>query len=300
MAVVCLASCKKEKVDPQAPVIKWENNAKFATVELVSELAAPISIMAPDKIDALTISLGLGEYAPLANTYIKIAANKGNASTNPVFDIIDDSSTAALFQSLGFASGRDVRGAEEYAFDIVAVLKYLLVGQPVQNNTTFNLEIRVSDSNGKIAKKTASFHFTAAPDFVWPKNPTFDVVTLDENAKVDCKLVLTAPGKVAKLTVTLDPDASPWLAQFIRNRSGDGSLVLDLAGDSGIGKKFEGYFPSSDKVKGATEVKLDFGFMYTNLYDLSISLNIFTIEVEDANGKTAMAKVKFRKTGGAE
>ena len=290
--------CKKEKVDPVLPSVTWAGNPSFGVAELTKNLDAVLTVSAPGKFQDLKLVLGLGSYNILANPHISIPANKGG-NTNPVLDLVEDASSVSFANGLGMSVGKSLQDKSEAKLNLKAILEDILKGQVVENNTTFSLEVRVTDRNGKTVSKTAKIHFTAAPAITWAKNAGFDAVDLYAT-EIECKVGVWAPGKIEKMTLTLDADAAPFLKTYVSKRisgtgSTDGELVIDLIGDSKVVDSFKGWFPAGNAVNGMEQITLDFGFMYGMKYDLEASSNTFTIDVVDKNGKETIQKVVFRK-----
>ena len=290
--------CKKEKVDPVLPSVTWTGNPSFGVAELTKNLDAVLTVSAPGKFQDLKLVLGLGSYNILANPHISIPANKGG-NTNPVLDLVEDPSSVSFANGLGMSVGKSLQDKSEAQLNLKAILEDILKGQVVENNTTFSLEVRVTDRNGKTVSKTAKIHFTAAPAITWAKNAGFDAVDLYAT-EIECKVGVWAPGKIEKMTLTLGADAAPFLKTYVSNRisgtgSTDGELVIDLIGDSKVVDSFKGWFPAGNAVNGMEQITLDFGFMYGMKYDLEASSNTFTIDVVDKNGKETIQKVVFRK-----
>ncbi len=293
LLAVLAFSCKKP-VNPDLPTINWASNPNFSQQELAPGLDGAISITAPGKIDLLTITLGLGDYNILANPYIGVSSNKGAGSKSPVFDLVDDSTVAAFLQRLGMSAGSGLRGKTATNFNLVDILETLIEGQPVQNNTSFTMKIDLKDQAGNNKSATAKFHFTSAPDFVWEANPAFNTVDLNASP-ISCKIKVNAPGKIDKLTITLENGADNTLVSYIKNRTTGETLVIDLVNDEKVASSFKTYFPSGTAVSGKTELLMDFGFMYTTMYDMGASTNVFTIKALDKNGKETTGQLKFKK-----
>ena len=297
-ATVLLATgCKKEKVDPAMPSVAWASNPGFGTAELTRDLDAVVKVSAPGKFQDLKLVLGLGSFNIVANPYISISSNKGGSS-NPILDLVGDASSVAFAKSLGMIVGQTLKDRTEIKLDLKAILEKMLQGQLVDNNTTFSIDIRVSDQNGKTASKTAKIHFTAAPAISWAKNPNFADVDLFA-PEIEGKVGVWAPGKIEKLTVTLEEGAASTLVTYVKNRTTGGTLVVDLINDAMVYDKdnpsFKGWFPAGDAVKDKEQVTLDFGFMYGLKYDLEASTNTFTIDVVDKNGKETIQRVVFKR-----
>ena len=298
-ATVLLATgCQKEKVDPAMPSVAWESNPKFETAELTQSLDAVVTVSAPGKFQDLKLSLGLGSYNILANPYISISSNKGG-SANPILDLIGDASCVSFAKGLGMTVGQSLKDRTEVKLDLKAMLEKILQGQVVDNNTTFSLDVRVTDQNGKTVSKTAKIHFTAAPVISWAKNESFAPVDVFA-PEMDCKVDIWAPGKIETLTVTLGEAADPFLKDYVSRRitgggSTDGDILIDLVGDSKVADSFKDWFPAGEGVAGKEKVTLNFGFMYALKYDLEASANTFTILVVDKNGKQTLQQLVFKR-----
>ena len=293
-AALLAVGCKKEKVDPTKPSVIWESNPGFSQVEMTSSLDAMVTINAPGKIQDLKLVLNLGSNNNLVNQYIKIESNKSKGGSNPVLDLVADEASANLLGGLGMRVGSSLRGREEIKLDLQKILERILLGQPVDNNTTFSVEVRVTDQADNSAAKTAKFHFTAAPSISWPKNPGFAVVDLDA-ADMDCKVSVWAPGLIERLTVTLEAGAAPALVTYVKNRTTGATTVIDLVGDEKVVESFKGTFPAGNAVNGKDQAVLDFGFMFEKKYDLEPSTNVFTVVAADKNGKETVQQVVFKK-----
>ena len=301
-AVLLATGCGKEKVDPSKPTISWESNAGFSQVEMTASLDANITVLAPGKIQDLKLVLNLGANNNLVNQYIKIQSNKSMNGSNPVLDLVDDDYSANLLGGLGMRVGSSLRGREELKLDLQKVLERILLGQPVGNNSSFTIEIRVTDQSGNSVSKTAKFHFTAAPEISWAKNEQFMEVDLLA-PEIECKVEIWAPGKIDKMTVTLQEGAASSLVSFVKNRTTGGTTVIDLINDGKVNGKdnnndptFKNWFPSGDAVSGKEKVVLDFGFMFQMKYDLESSSNSFVVAVDDKNGKQTVQTVRFKKS----
>lgn len=293
LAAVLVASCKKT-VDPDLPSISWASNAQFAQVELTEDLDGAININAPGKIQSFTMAFSLGSYGLLANPYISISANKAGSGKSPVFDIIDDASTAAFLSGLGMSAGTSLRGKTTGTVNLVSILNKLIEGQPVENNTTFSIDMKLTDEAGNSVTRVARFHFTSGPTITWPDNPDFTIVDLNGTAMPN-KVKVNAPGHFEAFTITIEYGAAPELVSYIRNRTTGSSMTIDLINDEKVAESFKDYFPAGSVLAGKTDAVLDFGFLYANKYDYSASTNVFTVVVTDRNGKKATAQLKFKK-----
>ena len=292
--VVFATACKKEKVDPTKPSITWESNAGFGQVELTDARDAVVLVNAPGKIQEVKLVLNLGANNNLVNQYINLDPNKSKSGSNPVMDLVEDTASANLLGGLGMRVGKSLVGQEQLRLDLKKILDRILLGQVVENNTLFTVDIQVKDQASGTIAKTARFHFTAAPDISWEKNASFGEVSLDA-AKVDCKVKILAPGKIDKLTVKLEDGADPAVTTFIRNRTSDGTTTMDLVNDPAVADKIPG-FPAPAAISGKDQAVIDFAFMYDRAPDMSgASLNTFTVTATDKNGKETVAMVKFRK-----
>ena len=294
-AALLAVACKKEKIDPTKPSITWESNPGFAQAEMTNALDAMVSVAAPGLIQDLKLVLNLGANNNLVNQYIKIESNKSKSGSNPVLDLVGDDSAANLLGGLGMRVGSSLRGRELVTLDLRKILERILLGQPVDNNTLFTIEVKVTDQANNTVSKTAKFHFTAAPTISWAKNPGFDEVDVDA-AAIECKVDIWAPGMIEKLTVKLENNAAPFLTTYVTKRTADSKTLLDLVENNlKDDEAFKGYFPRGAAVSGKDRVVLDFSFLYDIKYDMEASTNVFTVTVVDKNGKETVNQVKFVK-----
>lgn len=295
LAVALLCSCKKDG-NAGAPSVTWAANPKFSAMEMAPGADGAVALNAPGQFESITITLNLGDLNLTANPYIGVSANKGSGSKAPVFDLIDDSSVASFLQGLGMSAGTGLRGKTLASLDLLAILEKLIQGQPLSNNTTFTLSINILDQNGKSEKKDAKFHFTSEPSFTMNGKSEFEPVNLGGDP-VACKVKVSAPGKLAKLTLKLESGADSGLQSYITKRT-KASTLIDLVNNEDAIKAFASYLPGGAGVTGKTDVTLDFNFMFKEaIYDMTAasSTNIFTIYAEDQNGKSASQQVKFTK-----
>ena len=289
MAVSCI-----QHLNPDLPTITWAENSNFSQVEIMPGMDANVVLTAPGKIESLILTLGMGNYGLLANPYIKISSNKGAGSAYPVFDVIDDPGVAALLSGMGMTAGTGLRGKTLGSIDLAAIITKLIEGQPVENNTVFSIDVKLTDQSGNVVSKIAKFHYTIGPSIEWDSNPGFSMIDLNE-AQVPVKISVNAPGRFERFTIELEYGAAPELATYVKNRTTDGRTVIDLIGDSKVEETFRNYLPAGAVIKDKTSALLDFSFMYDIKYDLSASTNVFTISVADKNGKETSAQVKFKK-----
>lgn len=291
-AALLLISCEKQ-IDETAPTISWAANPGFATQELGIGADGALALAAPGKIESLTITLGLGDYALLANPYISISSNKSANGKLPVFDVIDDAAVAAYLNGMGMTAGNGLRGKTIGTINLIAIIESIITGQVVDNNSSFTMSIKLTDQAGKTVSRNASFHYTAAPSVVWTGNSNFDIVDLDGASKPS-KVKISAPGKIDALTLTLEFGGSAELANYVKNRTSNSSLVIDLVNDEMVAEAFK--FPTAKTIVGKSEVNLDLSFMYNISYDLSPSTNVFTLKVTDKIGKSVAVPLKFKKS----
>ena len=295
LPVLFLGGCKKEKVDPLKPSVTWESNSNFETKEITPALDAKVTITAPGKFQDLSLVLGIGQYYLLANQYISIGSNKGTGSSSAIMDLVSDDACVSFLRELGMTAGAPLKNRDQVVLDLKKILEALTKGQVIDNNSSFSVEIRVTDQTGGTNSKTAKFHFTAAPSISWSKNASFAEVDLDADA-IDCKIEILAPGKIEGLKVKLEDGADPAVTSKVKNRTTGAVTLIDLVGDAAVAGGFKGFFPASTDISGKDRALLDFGFMYDWKYDMSgASLNVFTITVTDRNGKETVQKVSFRK-----
>ena len=293
LTAVLLFSCKKP--NEVAPSIAWPSNTKFAVIEMGTEQDSNVSVNAPAKIENLTLTLGLGEYVRLANRYIEDgSSNKGTSSKAPVLDVIDDSKSAEFLRGLNMSAGVGLRGTTMCSLNLEAILNAIITGEPVDNNTSFTIDISLTDQAGKNVTKTAKFHFTSPPELTWQDNPKNELVNLNDYSKSKpgpSKVKISAPGKIKDLTVTLEYGADAALAKYIQNRIGN--LKIDLINEPKAESELG--FPAAKVLSGKTDAVLDFSFLYGVIPDMDASTNVFTVKVVDANDKVCSLQLKFQK-----
>lgn len=295
LSAFLLMSCD-DNIDQDAPSVAWPSNTKFSVVEMGTGFDTSISVNAPAKIESLTLTLGLGDYALLANQYINIGANKSTSNKAPVFDVIDDSKVAEFLSGLGMTAGTGLRGKTIGTLNLEAILEAIVKDQLVANNSSFTVDIKLSDQAGKTVSKVAKFHYTAPPSIVWTDNPDDEIVDLKQYSPSKfgpSKVRITAPGKIRDLTVTLEDGGDPALAKYIRNRTTGETLKIDLINDPKAEEALG--FPSSKVLSGKTDAVLDFSFIYGVIPDLGASTNVLSVKVVDNNGKPCVHQLKFKK-----
>ena len=294
LAAAMFSSCKPQ-ADPELPSVTWAANAKFSQMEWAPAADGNVSISAPGGFESITIGLGLGSFNLVANPYISTSANKGSATKAPILDVIDDAESVKFLNDLGIAAGPGLRGKTLTTMDLLAILEKLLKGQEINNNTVFSIDITILDKNANSVNKTAKFHFTAAPSFAWDGNKAFEIVDITDDSFTAYKVKVNAPGKFEKLTIKLEDGADAELVKKIKNRTTGGLSVIDLVNDETVATEFSKWLPSGKGVSGKTDVTLDFSFLRDWRSDFGPSTNIFTIFAEDANAKSSIVQVKFKK-----
>jgi hypothetical protein len=289
-------SCKKE--DPQRIQISVKGDGSAERTELAENVKATVEIAVPHKLAGLTLSMELGEFNTIANQYIDISVNKGTTKKNAVFDLIDDSKVVAFLQGLGVAAGKNLLDSESLSVDIKKVILALIKDQMVENDRSFSVTVNVIDKEGAEGAATLRFHYTSAPEIVWPENSSFSPITLNRNSAPVVgnlfKLQVRAQGKIASLVISLGEEkADPSLIRWVVNRVEGDKPVISLTTDPTASNYFRNWFPTD--VKGAGSAILNFVFVQENLPEFSDkeSLNEFTITVTDNFGKTVQAKAPF-------
>lgn len=297
-AAALFVSCKKE--DPDKISFAIEGDASFEKIELVESVDATVTVNAPGKLKELTLAFNLGDINSIVNQHIGIAANKGLGSKRPVFDLIGDATVVTFLQGMGIQAGASLEGEESYSFPLSRLMLALVNGQPIENNTTFSVDIIVKDQGGRSASRTAKFHFTSAPVINWKENPDFGTVTINPSYPAlpnYYQVAIAAPGRIRELSVTLDETSSdPKLKQWILNRVTGNHAVIDFVTDPMAIAAFSDWtLPKNTIIKGAEKVTLDFRFMESNLYDFTGGItDTFTLSVTDSYGKQTQAVLKFR------
>ena len=299
-------SCKKEGGKTSTlPKITWETNEKFAQVEVKPSMEAQVKVTAPNKIEALTITIGLPspDYIGAVNPFIGINANKGSSASkkDPVLDFVSDASVVAKMAEIGLPAGAGVEGREEVTLNLAKLINFLLeVGDPV-NNSSFRFTIKVVDGEQKEVSKTAVFHFTSGPELAWKANATHKVVELNTSKITDCVVTVTAPGKIAAATIKVNSPSAALISDvntYITTTSVT-EPVVDLIDDEKAVTAFRNVFnmATGDQLKGKTALDLNLNaFVNSMPYKVSSTPGVkhtLTLTVTDENEKSEELKMEF-------
>lgn len=295
LAAALLISCDKN--DETAPSVSWPSNTKFAQVEMGTGFDTAVSVNAPSKIEALSLTLNLGDAYSIANTFISIDVNKGTSNKYPVFDVIDDAKVASFLGGLGMTAGSGLRGGTIGTLKLEPILESLLKDQVVKNDSKFSIDINLTDQTGRSVKQTANFHYTAPPTIVWADKVEEEFINLNNYSPSKpgpSKIRISAPGKIKDLTVTLEYGGDAALANYIQSSTTGNVLKIDLINDPKAEENFK--FPSSKVLSGKTDAELSFAFIYSLIPIMSSpSTSVFTVKVVDSNEKPCNFQLKFTK-----
>ena len=294
-ALAALLSACQPQTDPSLPSISWSANPKFGVQELSVGADGNITITAPGKIEYLLLTLNLGNmYNALVNNHISIDSNRYPTAKAPILDVIDDAEAASFLNGLSMSAGTSLRGKTTTQIDVIKLFDAITGNMVLDNNSSFSIDIALTDKEGNTVSKTAKLHFTSGPEVKWVTKPGNEDNLVDLNKEnPDTRIKVSAPGKIAQLTVTFDSGVKE-LKEYIERRTTGSKLVIDLIGDSKVVDQFDG-FPTGKNVDGKTDVTIDFAFVYKNLVDWSNGTNVFTIYVKDQNGKENKLTVKLQK-----
>lgn len=267
-------SCKKDKGGNESvkPTITWEANADFAQVQIGESLDAVITINAPEGIQDLTLkftsipAVMIGTIA----THLDIKENWQGANANtPVIDLVADAKAVAYIKSLKMASVSTFSGAESVVLNFKPLVEALTLDW--STSESIDIQINVTDKNGKSVSKKASFLFTPAP-----------IISSD-------KLIFSvkALGEVEEAVLTVNSSSTTFnnMLKGIGGEGQNGSIKLNLIDNTSV-------ISNGSKLKGQKEVSIDIT-NYVNTVgvpaftsDKSVGDHKFTLTIIDANGKS--------------
>ena len=296
LAALLLAGCQKNNRDnSQKPVITWEANEKFSEMEIARDMDAKVTLSVPEGVASFKIEMNIpSTLIGLANKMISLASNKGTTSRPPVLDLVNDATAASELARIAFLSGAPKTGTS-FTLDFAHLLEYLAGDSVMENASKFSFALSLMDQAENTLSKNVRFNWTSAPETVF--NP--------ENAEVNLKatspsltMAVTAPGKLAKVTLTFDSldggKADSGIINYIKSFT-KGDAVLDLVENASVAKALG--LPSGADVKDKTRLSIDFSSL---LFALALqaseegSNTLLVIELEDALGKIVVDGVLLK------
>ena len=286
VAVLLLAGCNKSGTDnTQKPVASWSANEKFSEMEISSDMDAKVTLSVPEGVSALTIKVTKlpVELIGVANKMIGSSSNKGTAAKSPVFDLVNDATVVSSLTGIGFLLGSPKTGTS-LTFDFSNLLEELSSDSVLENGSKFVFDLALSDKAGNTLNKTVRFNWTAGPE-----------VDLVSNNKLPYSLVrggseplvvkVTAYGKIAALTLSLDDCKDEGILNYIKRRNGTTSVVIDLMNENSS-SAFN--LPAVKDLEGKTSAEINFTSLMQNFsYEASTTGTsmFFVLKVADELGK---------------
>lgn len=134
------------------------------------------------------------------------------------------------------------------------------------------------------------------PSIVWPSNPDFETVDIDED--MSASLTITAEAGIASLVVEVESAQLEAALQELRLGS-----TLDLVNDTELmlilSSLTQGQLPMGDQLKDMKSVDFNISslVLFINGVTTEDSNHTFIVKVADNNGKTAEAACTFHRIG---
>lgn len=286
-ALLLAPACKKNdpapKEEPKVPGVTLSEVSEYSTVRGSECL---VTVSAPEGIAELTITLKdlPSEYFHTVLPHIAITENASGTNKNsPILDVIKDSKAASFLQKLGIPAGEALKGKTATTVNVTALVGELVAGlEDYLTITTFNFVVKVKDAKDQVASGTQSLRYTPAPAFT----ALFDNPMELNQEEEDILLTVEAPGKLATLILEFET-TSPKLAEWIKNRTADKKLTMDLVGDETTKRALKSYIPA--EIAGKEEVQINLAFLFSPSFDMASeatsSHTKLTAVATDANGK---------------
>lgn len=285
-----LAGCKRDVNPADKPSVNWDANPSF-NAEYLSTTNGLVTISIPKGLAGLRVKLGGYSGAMLsANLQISSAYQ---SETSPVFDPVNDSKAAAYLKGRGVMSftGSALRGATTCSFDIVKLLNSLLSGIEgmVPNNSNFTFNFEVVDGDGVSSSKTATLHYTSAPELTWSGNTGGDTVIISSSSGNKQTVTLTIPGKFKSGQINVSVSSGSTFTDYLRKRTASGTASISLADDYTAFSLLDGN-PS-----GKTGISIRFDTLLDNLFIESPNNTAcnMSLTVVDRNDKSASLELHF-------
>lgn len=300
VAAILLVAASCSQRDTLLPSAKWETNSRFATVDITNPMDADITYSVPEGLSSFTLTWVKYPTFLLAvlNDKVGLTKNKGTASSpSVVYAPMEDTAVASYFASIGMTGIRP--GVKSFVFSFSRLINDLIAKYPeaIAAGDIFTFELALVDASGNEITNTASFRYLGVPTVY------FDPETVDLGVDTGCKLYLTAPGKVAELTLTVsssNENINSWFSKRSSTYSA-ASPVIDLVNDADAKEYLSTYLPVGNSIVGSAksmvfdlsglmkEMKLEIGSQNS-------SGNTITLSVTDQLGWSNEATVTFNKS----
>ena len=287
LAALLLVGCQKNNQDSsQKPSIAWQANDSFSEMEIVKDMDAKLALSVPEGVSSFQITLSIpSTLVGVANKMIGNSSNKGTAGKEPVMDLVNDATASSALTQMGFLSGSPKTGTA-FTLDFTKLLEELASDSPLDNASKFSFRISVTDKAQNTLSKDVRFNWTSGPEVELTSNNSlpYSLVRGGSEALV---IKVTAFGKIAGLTFSLENCTDEGILNYIKRRSGTSSAVIDLMNES-TSSAFN--LPAAKDLKGKTSVELTLTSLMQNFsYEASstgTSMS-FVVKVADELGKEA-------------
>ncbi len=297
LLVFAASSCKKDKQPKEntTPVIAWENNSNFAACEITDKMDASVSLTAKEGIQEMVIS-----FTKLPLTLVGVVnqhidgrsfpQNLASSSNNylATLDLVNDSSVSEYIKGLNMIVPSTIKGSTACTINFKSLIINLMNNQILENDANISFTLSVVDKADQKASKNLTFHYTTGP-YITVKNYAF---------------AASVPGKIEKASITVN-SGSQTLINKLKGSVFDGvpvnnGVMLDLIDNSTAAGKLASYgLTTGAKLKGQTKAALDLDeFIKLAVKDdiatdKSYGTHVFTLTIEDANGKTSSESLEY-------
>lgn len=143
-----------EEPSDEEPVMTWEGNEDFGTMEIADEMNAVIHISAPAGIKNLIVTVESDVLEPVICQMI--------SSEKPVMDLIYDENVVGSLGEL-LPVGDAVKDQKELDFDISQLVP-LIAGLNPAPDSNHSFILSLEDNNGNTLEKTCTFHYTGSAE----------------------------------------------------------------------------------------------------------------------------------------
>lgn len=275
--------------DDLLPVFTWEGNPRYAVLEIGKNMDGVVTADVPGGVAVLTVTAKIPtKLVGMAEQMIGISANKQGDVL--VFDLIQDKTANSALSSKGFTSVSS--GSQSFKMDFDKLLKAVIGSAEVPSGAEFKFTVHLEDRSGNKKDFTAHFRWTAAPSFALTGQSPY---LLEKGTKEKLIVEVTAPGKIESFTVSFGGgSAASEILTDIRNRTQDGSTVVDLINDPDAATALK--LPTN--LAKATSAKLDFSTWCQEQWSYNVqktSITVVTLHVEDVLGKSSEFEVQLIK-----
>lgn len=296
---IAAPSCKKD--NSLKPSLDWPANSSFKkTMDITNPMDAEIEFNVPEGLSSFTLTwTGYPSFLQaVINEKVGVQKNKGVGAGPIVYAPIEDTGVASYFSSIGITGIRP--GTTKFVFSFSKLLTDFISKHPesMSSGDLFVFTIAITDVAGNSVSNSVSFRYVGVPVLY------FDPEIVELNNSTDCILSITAPGKIAGATLTVDTTCRDIHTWFSKRCSTYTTLtpVIDLIEDKDAVEYLSAYLPVGNAIQGQSkaftvslssllkEFKLEMG------NDISYAGNHLTFTVTDELGWSGSATMTFSKT----